>query len=99
MPFMKRGIYVKSSISQSNTITQRGYIPGTLSPGDNGYDWKVASKADRLKVCRSLEQSIGGFSALWYYWAINAFYDTYDSSVLNTTIAQIGSLCYVTGRN
>ena len=99
-PFTVRGKAVKkSSISKSDTIPQRGYIPGFLSPSDNGYAWNQASAEERMSICRNYEYAgmLSRFSPTWYYYALNALYNTSNSGTLNMTIAQATGLVYVGG--
>ena len=99
-PFTVRGKAVKkSSISKSDTIPQRGYIPGFLSPSDNGYAWNQASAEERMSICRNYEYAgmLSRFSPMWYYYALNALYNTSNSATLNMTIAQATGLVYVGG--
>jgi hypothetical protein len=100
--FLVKGKTGKKNIISKSDNTSRGYIGGSLSPSDNGYAWRQASKDERMRLCKSFEQSIGGFSATWYYRALKAFYDVSDSSdsmALSMTISQAASLMYVGGRN
>ncbi len=95
--FKVKGKIRKQNIISKSDKVSHDYVGGRLTPSDNGYAWKRANKDERMLLCKSFEQSIGGFSATWYYRALNSFYDTSDSGVLNMTMSQAASLMYAAG--
>jgi hypothetical protein len=65
--------------------TQRSFVGWTK--WSNGRTWNSASDSDKMDLCRRLASvTTKGNSAAFYYDALNAFYKTTDSQILDTSL-------------
>ena len=54
----------------------------------DGHDWMRATRPERIAYCRS----VGGNDAMFYYFALNAFYDADVPATLTNPAIQVVSM-------
>lgn len=62
-----------------------------LTLQDDGYAWNAATYEERLVVCKVLSSKIGK-DYVWWFGALNSFYDSIDSGLLRTRVSEAASL-------
>jgi hypothetical protein len=85
---MKKTMVILCTILLGFGVASNAYA---LDVNDDGYAYKQASTAERLKVCKHLERVLGKNSFAWLGF-LNSFYDTGNAGILGIRISEAAAM-------